>query len=199
MDNASRMQRAKQLGFTVMAYHGTGANFDEFSLDVGKPNRGGGHGPNFTDVPGEASGYAKKTASGNVMPVLLRLKNPYVVNLHDKSISAKDFLAFTGGLKPYFWEGERWNYTTRDVMDSLFKHYNDVTGNNQKKTWEMVYAFFKEKGYDGFYFPETPRDHMGRETKNTVHKKIIVFDPKNVRSRFARFDPAQSDSANLSA
>lgn len=47
MDKDSRMQRAKQLGFTIRAYHGTGAKFNEFDLEKGRGSVLTGHAPIF--------------------------------------------------------------------------------------------------------------------------------------------------------
>jgi hypothetical protein len=201
MDPESRMARAKQQGFTVRAYHGTGGDIHEFSLDKGKPNRGGGHGPNFSDEAGEASGYAAKRHEedglpGNVVPVLLRMKKPFIVDFQDKTLTDQQFAKLTGGIKSR-WSGEH-AHSGRDVMDTLWKHYFDQTG-DQKKAWEIVYAHFKKMGYDGFVFPDVPRDFNDGAGRMTYHKKIVVFDPKNVRSIFAAFDPSKSESAELLA
>jgi hypothetical protein len=47
-------------------------------------------------------------------------------------------------------------------------------------------------GYDALIDPETGGDHS-----KGFYKKIVVLDPKNVRSINARFDPAKSESRNL--
>jgi hypothetical protein len=200
MDPDSRLARAKQLGFTIRAYHGTGGDVHEFSLEKGKPNRGGGHGPNFSDESGEASGYAARRHEedglpGNVVPVLLRMEKPFVVDFQDKTLTNQQFAKLTGGI-PSKWPNEN-SHSGRDVMDTLWKHYFDQTG-DQKKAWEIVYAHFQKMGYDGFIFPNVPRDFSDAD-RMTYHKKIVVFDPKNIRSIFAAFDPTKSESANLLA
>ena len=70
MDPASRMQRAKDMGFTVAAYHGTKAKFNEFDLEKGQPSVMGGYAPHFADDKSESRGYAGR--KGQVLHVLLR-------------------------------------------------------------------------------------------------------------------------------
>lgn len=64
MDEESRMKRAKELGFNILAYHGTKANFNEFDLEKGKATRFSGHVPYFSDSKDEANGYAKDRKNG---------------------------------------------------------------------------------------------------------------------------------------
>jgi hypothetical protein len=189
MDTASRMERAKKLGFVVPAYHGTGADFHEFSLDKGKANRGGGHAPMFSTVPQEAGGYASEKENGNVIPVLLRVKKPFKVGI-DIKLSPKQFIKLTGGLKSHYMTD------TRDVMDTLYKHGTN-SGLDNRKAWENVYAHFKKLGFDCLWFDDVPRDHWSDENEPAYYNKIVVFDTKNIRSIFARFDPEKSESSNI--
>jgi len=189
MDPESRLARAKQLGFTVRAFHGTGADFHSFSLAKGKPARGGGFAPMFSDQPGEAGGYANKI-KGHVLPVLLRMQKPLEIS-HKKQPGMDKLL----GDVPSRWEdGAK---STRDVMDSVWKFWFDKLG-DQKKAWEQVYRHFSELGYDSFVFADIERDYPDG-SMNSLHTKYVIFDPKNVRSIFAAFDPKKTNSANLSA
>jgi hypothetical protein len=59
-----------------------------------------------------------------------------------------------------------------------------------KRFWDTVQASAKRQGYDGLVY------------SNRVEGKgdsYVVFEPSQVRSRFAAFDPAKRDSANLLA
>jgi hypothetical protein len=47
MDDASRMQRAKEMGFVIPAYHGTNMKFDEFDLEKSKRLSSNGFAPHF--------------------------------------------------------------------------------------------------------------------------------------------------------
>ena len=48
-DRASRMARARELGFTVKAWHGTNSKFNEFDIERGKPHIVSGYAPHFAD------------------------------------------------------------------------------------------------------------------------------------------------------
>ena len=91
MDKASRMARAREMGFDVdqTLYHGTGADFTEFKNKQDRDYGYSGQGYYFTDEPGTANFYAETTAkkggSPNVIPAHLRMKNPYIIiltNIH---------------------------------------------------------------------------------------------------------------------
>ena len=53
-------------------------------------------------------------------------------------------------------------------------------------------AFNQRKGFGGVKMPG-----MAGVTPGTRH--YVLFDPKNIRSRFAKFDPAKKDSRDLLA
>jgi hypothetical protein len=189
MDPESRFRRAEELGFTVKAFHGTGADFHSFSLAKGKPARGGGYAPMFSNVPGEAGGYANKI-KGHVLPVLLRMQRPMEIS-HLKKPGMDKLLA---GVPSRWDDGAK---STRDVMDSVWKYWFDKLG-DQKKAWTEVYRHFAALGYDSFVFADIERDYPDGAT-DSLHTKFVIFDPKNVRSIFAAFDPSKANSANLLA
>lgn len=62
-----------------VVYHGTGKDFEEFSIDMGVgKNKGGG--AFFTSSRDVAATYAPGVNGGNVMPVYLKLENPVVLD-----------------------------------------------------------------------------------------------------------------------
>jgi len=200
MDDASRMQRAKELGFTTLAYHGTGASFTAFDLDKGKTNVLSGHAPHFTDSKAEAKGYAKirkeKGQKTNVLECLLKIKKPFYCSFYHK-INKKEFKKIVGRfpsdeLKHHTNE----EYTTHDALRELSNIYGWERDKykDRKMMWTLIYKRLKSLGYDSIIFPDTPADHS---IKN--YNKIVILDPKNVRSIKAKFDPAESESSNLMA
>jgi hypothetical protein len=214
MDTASRMQRAKELGFTVRAYHGTGNKFKEFDIEKGRPNVLSGHAPHFADSKAEAQGYAdtandpeehkagRTDGSGKVrvLDCLLRVKNPFVVD-YDKKLSRAEFEKIVGRLpiKDRFVEKpqiDTYRLTTKGAiheMTTMYGYERDQYA-DRKAMWTIIYKRLRDAGYDALYFPETPADHS-----RLNYNKIVILDPKNVRSIKAKFDPAQSNSANLMA
>lgn len=164
MDEASRMQRAKDLGYTVDAYHGTAPSPQWNTLkelDQQIDNYAGFNafngGSYFATNPAYASGFADAQAAerafgngANVMPVKLKVKNPY---------DARD--------DADFWKKLR-------------------------ASPDAVGGPIREAGHDSILMRETDRPDM-------IGDVYYVFDPSNIRSRFAAFDPAKTDSADLLA
>jgi hypothetical protein len=101
MDEASRMQRAREQGFDVDTtyYHGSpyAGNIDQFKNEfTGKGNDQWGSGFYFTDAPSVANGYASDLPtpraiekhgdpSAGVIPVNLAVKNPILLDIQKQS------------------------------------------------------------------------------------------------------------------
>lgn len=152
MDEASRMARAKEMGFDVnrRLYHATPYVFDEF-----KPSKQGlfGEAVYTSEVPNWAEGWVNPYNSRfienqNTIPLYSRAK---IFDLDDPKHQEM--------LKNKY--GESWkDYTPEEFAHSA-----------------------KEFGFDAIR-------HAGN---------VAFFDPKLLRSKFAKFDPTKKDSANLSA
>jgi len=93
MDYASRMARAKEMGYNTRMYHGTNKQFDNFSLDsVGTSVDAGGlgRGVYFTSSPERAGRYAAinrqkpwemtPEEGEKIIPVLHNMKNPKIID-----------------------------------------------------------------------------------------------------------------------
>jgi hypothetical protein len=170
MDQASRMARAKDMGFTRDVFHGSNvpAQFDEM-----RPSRIGEFGPAvYTSTSANEAGTyamnhglnARESAAPHVLPLKARLKAPIEV------ASADEFWNKYGHL----------GKSDDDVINAL-----------------------KSQGHDGIVIrrPVQVWDEKAKRAVNTgeMQEHVNVFDPKNLRSRFAKFDPAQSESSNLLA
>lgn len=188
MDGPSRAARAKALGFTTVAYHGTGAKFNEFQL--GKPSVIGGHGVNFADDPEEARGYAKeKGRKGHVLTCLLRVRKSFPVWYGDDTlIPAADYKKIVG--RPAD-PKDKSALLGKNIFQELERQigWEDKLG-----FWNEVYRRLAAAGYDALYYKRVPGDHI-----DAYYNKFIVFDPRNIRLIDAAFDPAKSDSADLLA
>lgn len=180
MDEASRMARAKDGDFNIDAYHGT--NDDVTSFDLDHPNRYDsgwlGEGVYATSDPGLASSYATlksmkpqrwadptriRGQGDQVVPLKVRLKNPYMATLADKE-----------RIKMIEWQ------KGKEAAKAASKKWTDE---------------LKAKGHDGVILKYDPKD-VGAANASTEY---VVFDPKNIRSRFAKFDPAKKDSTDIMA
>jgi len=167
MDEKSRMARAEQQGFgSEIYYHGTAVDISEF--DLNHPDRKDqgwlGTGVYMTDSPSLGSSYSRMSPgpARNVMPLRVRLKNPYYATLEEKQRMRMRM-------------HNQSNLEAREIADA----------------WT---ADLQEKGHDGVILQYDPKD-VGEA--NAV-REVVVFDPKNIRSSFAQFDPAQSESPHLS-
>jgi hypothetical protein len=172
MDAASRMARARDMGYHTNLYHGTGSDISAF-----QENRRGNW---FTDRPEIANIYADKsgpsgsdirsihaTADQNVMPVMIRGKVLEVSDLGPGGGGwSTDNIAFSLGVK-----AEDFKPATR-----------------MKELSELA----KSKGYSAIKI--TDMNDLGG-----VQSQWKLIDPTAVRSRFAAFNPAKKDSTDLLA
>ena len=87
-----------------------------------------------------------------------------------------------------------------DGYETLEAEFEDFMYNiNRNKPWyeeQGSKAFrdqLKDKGHDGILIENSMTD-IGINRKD-----YVVFDPKNIRSRFAKFDPTKADSRDILA
>jgi hypothetical protein len=188
MDEASRMARAREMGFgDTEYYHGTRSDFGEFGrIDGGNAY---GNGYYFTKDPAEGSQYAtgegvnritvEGDAGPNVMPVKLNIQKPFPTR---GVISKEDIAAIEKAVNdiapdgPIFKPGE---------LAKTFDRDYPANGDNvmyQIPSWAQSHAI-RAAGFDGM---DTP---MG----------TVAFKPSQIRSRFAAFDPANRGSSDILA
>lgn len=156
MDEASRMGRAKDMGFDADAplYHGTKSPDDFAELN---PSQRGKIGPGvyMTPAPNRASVFAGADQA-SIMAREQPLTNARVMPLVATNNPADDAARAAA-------RGARDNYEGDHIAA-----YQDV---------------FDARGFDGV----------------SVQDERTIIDPRNIRSRFARFDPRLSHLRNLSA
>ena len=172
MDEASRMGRAREMGFDTDAYHGTvtGEQFQAF-----------GQSPHSRRsetylAPDRHRDYANSYAAGDQGRVLpLRVNR---AGFHDgRTAKGREELKEIALDRDFY--PELLHNHLRGEPDTL----RPVTWGDQRSLDEL-----SKTGYPGAIVEERPwMDSMA------------VFDPTRIRSRFARFDPRLSHLANLSA
>lgn len=187
MSDAARMSRAKEQGFTQLAYHGTASKFDSFDLDKGKPSIMGGFAPHFSLSMAEANGYRKEAGKGaKTLECLLRVNNPFTVEVGSNShmSTREEYKKLVGGEWPHEGDPTKWN-----VLDNMV---NARLNYDRRTMWVMIYDALRNSGYDGILYTNVMGDHIdGR------YDKIVVFDPRNIRLQSAAFDPAKTQSTNI--
>lgn len=179
MTPSVRLQRAREQGFDVDTplYHGTGADFDSF--DVSKA--GGARadtGVWLSSSAENASTYAPRIdrrtgAGGNVKPVYVR-----------------------GNILEIDARGANWNRLGDNEVGHLDLPYpiDDGYSTNDIARWA------KQEGYDGVRFKNLRDRGMYADTDNIAPgDTVVVFDPSNIRGKFATFDPSQEGSSKLLA
>lgn len=160
MDQASRMARAREMGFDTdnVLYHGTDKSFDSFKAS------GDGHflgrGVYATPDPNYASFYPIDTIeNASIMPLYARGS---IADMADVPRAVT-----------------RWDWRNSVLAQQL-------RGEQVKQTpdkFERAAQWARDNGHAGLRY--------GNET--------VIFDPSNIRSVNAAFDPAKSSSANLLA
>lgn len=199
MSESARMARAKEQGFDTRRtfYHGTGGDVEGFNpknLDI-KPSSHyydiGIHGSESPEIantyaqysrfPNAAKGMSSGMVGGDpaVYPLLMKASNPLDLTNGVPEDIKSDLIEFAieSGIS------EKSKYIK--LMDS---NPNDFMGQLQRKAGrEELAEFLNKKGYDGI-------DYIWQGGKNRV-----VFDPKNIRSKHAAFNPDLKDSPSLLA
>lgn len=194
MDEASRMVRADAAGFmdNYETYHGGGDDIQAFRTSIRPDGEGG-----MTNVgvysayrPQIAETYAPNVNGGNIIPLATRA-------------TFDDVVVDAGGAN--------WNQigmdapvqrggSTRPLADA-FSGAEDVTGLARTNTIarEAVrdgagsLRINNTLDIGGYYDPQAGFNHIG------PHDVRTDFYPRNIRSRFARFDPEFAHLSNLNA
>ncbi len=205
MDYASRMARAEARGFAP-TLHGTGSDIsavDEKFFGSGRDALGSGFytTTNATranvyapKVKGPSIEASKEFADGaNVMPLAVRMDRPF--DLSEVTGRAADEIGSAAGQDPYFTyrSGESGAYIQGDEGQSAFldpyhPRYQTLSRLREGFGPQLTSSLLSDAGYSGVVGPEA--------SGNLVR---VSFNPQDIRSRFARFDPAFAHLRNLSA
>ena len=167
MDEASRMARARDMGFDTGTplYHGTGADFAAFDLSkAGKTDEGFlGRGVYSTNAPDLAEEYG-----GSILGHLRRSPTDLITDHGQAKITSGN---------------------AYDDIEAMFglSGPRDRTGQKSVELSQRA----QDAGYSGI----TVNDELA----GVPASEMVTFDPRNIRSRFARFDPRLSHLSNLSA
>lgn len=192
MDEASRMARAREMGFDVdnVFYHGTDADFLSASADMGAVDR---YKTGFysSDNPNIAETYAPRDG-GKIIPVLTR-------NDPDMIIDAK---------------GSNWNqlefdlpaYSSQMGDEDLYSYFFNMFADNDMQPLNTN-AIARERRFEGdsSVMFENLVDRGGvypygdTSLANVPSNIRTDFYPSSLRSKFARFDPRLRNNENLLA
>jgi hypothetical protein len=207
MDASSRMARADEMGFQK-TFHGTGSNIN--AVDPAYFGSGGkdllGAGFYTSTNTGRADRYIPRERSpsieisknyaegGNILPVMVREQNPFI--LEDPLGSAANDIANLYAEDPFF-DVNRMSSGVNIVTDADGKsimldpyQQRHFALQRMRKDFSPTDASntLSELGYTGVSGPESASSRVR-----------VSYNPSDVRSRFARFDPRLSHLKNLSA
>jgi hypothetical protein len=179
MDKASRLARAKALGFdpNTVWKHGTSAGkFDQFEL--GKPGASAEIGR-----PGLTKDVVMLTTSG---------QHAAKYGSVGDYLTRGNFLRVNEKRNLEKWARSEGYKNAQDAIDQYGSIYDAGNLDDTLSHWKRL---AQKAGYDGV------RLNFGRlkSQGKSVGDILQVFDPKNIRSTEAAFDPSLSDSSNLLA
>lgn len=180
MDEASRMERARGMGNTTTAYHGgykdiSSLNDNEIFWASEKPSLANEYAVSNPLIEG----------GENVIPVMVNKGKTVSFRHAEQRKPIREVMADAlnqSDVPPTGREKELWEALENKFGDeprSLYEFWYDSP--------ELV-EYFKGLGFDSIEVAEKA---------NMKDATIGVLSPSNVRSKFAKFDPAKKDSANL--
>lgn len=209
MSTPARMARADDMGFDADKdwYHGTADDIEEFL----KSKRGSGTQANsakkafwFTDdAETTARSYADHSGTTNKVAALVKeadvAERAGNWNLYDKKLQeAEELESFFMGANENRLQGQNIIPTKLPKDEGLLTV--DMKGESfEDGAFGGVNAALdkaKAAGYKGVKFQNLD-DAVGFSNKPATH--VAIFEPQNIRSKFAKFDPANSQSSNLLA
>jgi len=207
MDEASRMARAAEQGFDTerTLYHGTTAAKDFKALKAGK---GGidelGKGIYATTRADHAEAWARDEG-GRIMPLHIRK----VAKNENGDVTAAglfDYRALTNSThftRPAMMMSiaqrikKRGADAIRAGDDELMKAAIDAP---VEELAQRIDDTHRLQGRDGLNHCLDRAGYIGaKDEYSQIPGQVVVFDPANIRSKFAAFDPAKRGSANLLA
>jgi len=198
MDKASRMARAEQQGFDVgeTYYHGTLADFDEFSAKDSAFN-------SRSDAPSDvffmssspevassyATGKAKKGQAKNVLDLNIKKGNTAEVRSSPTSTWSQMQLEpdLDIDVRDSFLNKNGWRWS-----DGQNRNYPELTDTNEMS------KLLKDKGYDTAIFRGITDGKTAKANKIS-QDTVAVFKAESIRSTRAAFDPDKKGSSNLLA
>jgi hypothetical protein len=193
-DEASRMAGAREMEMAPDDfYHGTTQDIEEFAPKY-RPQEQLGFGTHITTDPSFANEYAtggaaRKGDSPNVMPLKARLGNVLSADEIVKEGSEEFALAKKLAGRKFF--------PVKDENGVLAVYMqNAIDATNPKRAEKLL----RDAGYDSVKYKSkiTGRPMPGGQySVGPQAESYTVLNPNQLRSKFAAFDPAKKDSANL--
>jgi len=193
MDEASRMRRAIQQGFDVNdeMYRGDAPRL-AFQTGQGQRDQ---IGVTMSSSPDVAASYIPARGDGGIYPIFSRGQSDAIIDAQGRNWNVIDRNARVG------FQGD--DSLLRDyIPDSYFEPYDVMSGTDFLDTNDLS-RMFQGYGADRVRFNDLvdrggSAKYYGPES-SMPSDVMMVSNPANVRSRFARFDSRLSNLSNLNA
>ena len=204
-ENNTAMDRARALGFDTPAYHATMRDFDQFSNDALGANTGAKSATMahfFAKSPDTPNSYLPQWGMGKNWGTHLDSPPVYSELLNNKDAFARFNAADDAG-KWAILEELGLNYGRGRVMPVLLNRgktlEKDYVGGYRDMTYADILKKAKKSKKDSVTFLNTrdPGGEWGSTYLPNSETIYGIFNPANVRSRFAAFDPARINEADL--
>ena len=210
MDTASRMKRAEEMGFDTDAYHGTNQpdipelQSGDIGIHVGDETAAN---VRLNDKAALSRGVNRYSTRGkdfgdnaNILPLKVKSENPLRM---DDAGEWRDPIELAKGLRTSAIGSKNPDIhkLLDDIQadaDTINRSYSDLEDYlSDPEIMGMVDELreaVKGAGYDSIVYR-----NFTEATSQSGSDSLILLDPSQARSRFAKFDPAKKDSANLLA
>ena len=83
-----------------------------------------------------------------------------------------------------------------EILQEHFSHPDALTKADRETMVDLARRSWMDQGYDGIVYTNTHPPELKGATDATTY---LVFDPKNIRSRWAAFDPAKRHLSDIGA
>jgi hypothetical protein len=191
MSQAARMARAREMGFDVdnPVYYGTNRNFKAFERRPVAFGNNWGSGHYFAKDQRMAETFAQGKGA-NMQKNIVALKSPFDPFNVDQVMSLIDGL-------PEYTKKTRAAGGQPEIPETMLKSFADKAKQRVADSQKKGGAVARMELID---FAERYQDLIRQKHDGiTVGGETVVFDPANIRSIHAAFDPAKRNSADLLA
>jgi hypothetical protein len=211
MSAEARMQRAAEQGFNVneVLYHGTDKSFDNFIPKRGLSGRASYLTPDADVASAYAMGdvkYKKRGEGANLLPAYVRgnildqqdLTRGQEIDIWKAIEDYELAKAKPGTLKYEMLTDKKFPSMSESLLDMTDEEYVPDFVQMMEKLAEIKRTedILRGLGYTGVRGLEELIDARNRPGLRE-YESIAVFDPKNIRSVNARFNPLDIDSSNI--
>ncbi len=194
MDIASRMQRAKEQGFKIEGYHGTGSSFPEFDRIAW-----------ISKSPELANEYAymrgQLGGDPNVIPLMGRTENIFDADKLPKTVTAGKF--FDEALAQAKAQGRDIDMERAKSLLARVKEgaKTEESGPHYQRHdfWYRPADYFGKEGGEAITKLMDDLGFGGIKMMEKGSETIGIRDPSFIRSKHAAFDPAKRHSSDILA